>query len=127
MVGVSLPGRLIRVIGLIAPIYPFLAFATGEEFKERTWAAGLDQIVLFIGFSRVFTLATAQIIYLCTAGLESPRILTPHSEQNQLRHVAEIETHAPAIGATIFADFVPDQIALVLKAPSLHDRYSVWK
>src|SRR5207248_11692923 len=41
---------------------------------------------------------------------------------NQLRYVAEIETHSAAIGAAVFADLVPADIGLVGEAPRPHDR-----
>jgi hypothetical protein len=59
--------------------------------------------------------------------LESPGVFAPHAEQYQLGHIAEVKADATTVGSAIFSDFVPNQIALVLKTPSLHNCNSIRK
>jgi len=43
------------------------------------------------------------------------------AEQDYLCYVAEVEAHPTTVWASIFADFVPNDVGLVGKAPRLHD------
>jgi hypothetical protein len=73
----------------------------------------------------VLTLARRQEIHLPPPWRECARILAAHAEENELGHVAEIETDPAAIWAAVRADFEPDEIGLVGKAPRLHHREAV--
>lgn len=66
-------------------------------------------------------------IHLTASWSECPCILSSYSEQEQFSDVAEVEADASPIRTTIFSDFVPHNVALVLKAPALHDLKSVWQ
>jgi len=81
--------------------------------------------MLLIGFSAVLALAARDVIDLTAASLQRPGILAPNTEQNHLGHVSEIESNAPAVRSTIFADFMPDDIGFLVEAPCLHHRKAV--
>src|SRR5229473_3810559 len=69
----------------------------------------------------MLALSSCQQIHLTPSRRQRARILALHAEQDQFRDVAEVEAHATAIRAAVFANLVPDKVGLVEKAPSLHD------
>src|SRR6266849_8753367 len=69
----------------------------------------------------MLALSSCQQIHLAPSLRQRARILAIHAEQDQFRDVAEVEAHATAIRAAVFANLVPDKVGLVAKAPSLHD------
>src|SRR6185437_12084286 len=75
----------------------------------------------------MLALAATKIIDLPATGRQRSRILAAHAEQDQLGNVAKVETDTAPIGASILTYLVPDEIALVLKTPCLHDMQSLGK
>ena len=68
----------------------------------------------------MFPFPSADYVNLCaTRGQGS--YVAPHSEQDYLSDVAEIEADSSAIRAAIFPDLVPDEVRFVLEPPSFHD------
>src|SRR5262245_36137469 len=101
--GICIPGPSITVVGLTSPVRPTRARASCEQFDKGTWAARLDDIVLLIRLAAVLAFPRGQIIHLPPAGTESARVLSSRSKQDQLRHVAEIESDATAVRPAVLA------------------------
>src|SRR5215469_7213795 len=70
----------------------------------------------------MLALARGEQIDLPPSGRERTRILALHAEQDQLGHVAKVESDAAAIRAAVLADLVPDDVGFVGEAPGFHDR-----
>src|SRR6266700_921675 len=121
MVGVSLPRRLVSLVGLIPPSSPALARATRKQFKKRPRAARFENIVLLIRLPRMLALSCCKQVYLPPSGRKCARVLAAHTEQDQLCDVAEIETNSASIRAAVLAHLMPDDVGLVGEAPRLHD------
>jgi len=102
-----------------------MSLATRKKFHEGTWAAILNQLVLLVGFARVFPLTAGQEVYLPSSGRKGSSILTANSEKYNFRDIPEVESNPATVGAAIFSDLVPNEIALVFKSPSFHYRDSV--
>ena len=125
MIGVRLPCGLVIIIGLITPRRPTLARATPEQFNKRPRRTRFDNVILFVGFSRMLALARREQINLPPPRRERARILAAHAEQNQLGDIAKIEADAATIRAAILAHLMPDDIGFVGEAPRLHDRDAI--
>src|SRR5690348_5672154 len=69
MIGVCVPSGLV-VFGLVSPTGPTATIASRKELQVRPPAACLDNFVLFIRFSRLFTFAAGEIIYLGSSGFQ---------------------------------------------------------
>lgn len=119
MVLIGGPVRYIRV-GLVPPRDPSRARAAREHFQKGAWAARLHDVVELIGLARMFTLLRLEDIHLPAAWRQGSGVLATRAEQDQFRGVAKLKAHAPPVGASILADFVPDEVGFVLKPPSLH-------
>src|SRR5262249_1217240 len=107
---------------LIAPRHPSFARTAREQFEKWSRAARLDDFIQLVRLARVFTLARGQQIYLPPSRCERAGVRTTHAEQDKLGYVAEIEADTAAIRTAVRADFVPDDVGLVGKAPRLHQR-----
>jgi hypothetical protein len=68
----------------------------------------------------MFTFAGCHEIDLPSAGRKSPSVLPPHAEKEDFGYISEVETDPSAVWAAVFPNFVPYDIALVLKPPSPH-------
>lgn len=69
----------------------------------------------------MLSLSTGQVVDLCASRFQRARILTAYPEEHKFGHVAKIETHSAAVGATVLPDFVPDRVALVSEASRVHN------
>src|ERR1043166_4423085 len=105
---------------LIAPLIPTLAPETGENLQIGARRARFDYVVDFIRFARVLPLSSRQKVNLRAAWRESAHAST-NPEQHQLGDITKIEAHSATVGAAVLANLVPDQVALVGKAPRLHN------
>src|SRR3990172_9564576 len=65
-------------------------------------------------------LAANEDVDLASTGRQRPEA-APHSEQEKLCHVPEIETDPPAVWPAVLPDLVPNDVGLVREPPSLHD------
>jgi len=68
---VRLPRGHVCPIGFMTPRGPFSSSSSCKEFNEWVGAARLNNFVLFIGLSAVFTLSRSKIIHLPAAGRQS--------------------------------------------------------
>src|SRR6185312_2785350 len=75
----------------------------------------------------MFSLPRGKIVHLSSSRLKRTCVLTANAEQKNLSDVTEVEPNTPTVRSSIFPDFVPDEIAFVLKAPGLHDFEAFWK
>src|SRR5262245_30701687 len=125
MMRVGLPRRAIADRGLIAPRRPSFARAAREQLEEWPRTTRLDELVLLVGLARMLALARRQQIHLPPSRRERACVLAAHAEQNELGHVAEIETDRAAVRAAILAHLVPDDVGLVAETPRLHHRQAV--
>ena len=82
---------------------------------------------MLVRLARVLALALGDEVHLPPPRRQSAGIFAPSAEQNDLGNVAEIEPHAPAIGAAILSGFVPDDVGFVIETPSLHHFQTVGK
>src|SRR6267142_2478088 len=121
MVCIGLPGRPIIFGRLIAPDYPSFPLTSRKEFKIRFGTASFDDSVLLVRLTRMFALAGCKKIYLPPTRSKGARVLAAHAKQDQLGVIAEIETNATPIRATILAHLVPDDVGFVIETPRLHD------
>ena len=119
MVGIGRPSRGI-LLRLVTPRCPTFTRAASEELNERARTACLNDFVLLVRFARVFALHRLNDIDLTSSGRKCPCILSAYPEENNFRGVAEIEANATSIGAAVFSDFMPDDVAFVLKSPRCH-------
>ena len=110
-----------RLLDLVAPLHPSTAGISREQLKVRPEATLLDQVVDLVRLSRMLALLARDQIDLGPAGVIRSH-LPARAKQDQLGHVAEIETDAAAIGAAVLSNLVPNQIGFVGKAPRLHHR-----
>lgn len=76
VVRIGIPRRLVFVVSLVAPTYPFLASAASEQLKIRVSAAPFNKVVLFIWLSGMFALACCQEIYLRSRWRERASVLS---------------------------------------------------
>jgi len=116
--------RIVRTIfqirvHFIAPARPSRDMLASEEFQVGSGATALDQIENLLWLTAVFTLSRADNIYLTAARVQRPH-LAANTEEQKLRHIAEIEADAPSVRSAILADLVPNDVRFVLKAPGLH-------
>src|SRR5215469_15698083 len=91
------PIRAIVRVCLVAPRLPFAPGAPCEQFQIRSGGARLDDRIKLIRLSRVFTLATRDVIHLSAARRERAGNLAPHPEEDQFRDVPEIESDPATI------------------------------
>ena len=104
-------GGLLHDAGLITPRCPVRPpITTTKQLEKRPRAARFDDAVEFAGLARMFTLARRQQVYLPPPRRERAGVSTARTEQDQLGHVAEVEADTAAVGAAVFANFVPGQI-----------------
>src|SRR5262245_35908433 len=68
----------------------------------------------------MLALARRQQIHLPPSRRQRARVLAAYAEQQELSHIAEIEADPAAIGATVLAHLVPNDVGLVAEAPRLH-------
>src|ERR1700719_4098772 len=78
----------------------------------------------------MLTFSRREHIHLSSPRLERSHTAT-HTKQDQLGHVSEIKANTTTVWPSIFADFEPNDVRLVGKAPCLHDaqtlhQQSVW-
>ena len=124
---VGVPRGLIFRRGLIAPHGPALPVSAGKQLKKRPRRAALDQGDEFVRFSGVLPLLCPEQIHLGPGRGQRPVPAAPNAKEQDFRHVPEVEPHAPAVRFSVLADLLPDDIALVLESPGLHDRKAVGK
>ncbi len=120
VIAVGRPIRDVR-LRLVSPRCPLCSVAPCKKLEARARAAGLDQLVLLVRLPRVLTLSGGQKVNLLSAGGKGPCMLAAHSEQKDLCNISKVKSHTPAVRTSIFADLVPDYVALVLKSPRLHN------
>src|SRR5437773_1239085 len=125
VVAVRGPGRLVCVVGLIAPHKPPAPGAACKQFEARRKATSFDDAVELVRFARVLTLASADVVHLPAPRRQCASVLAAHAEQHQFSDVAEVEPDAAPVTAAVLAQLVPDDIGLVLKAPRFHDAQAV--
>src|SRR5262245_16465218 len=83
------------VIGRLAsPRGPPRARVAREELQARSGAAGLDDLVGFVGLSRVLALAGGEQVGLTPARGKGPKA-PANPEEQQLGDVAEVEADPP--------------------------------
>src|SRR5262245_22333402 len=88
---------LVRV-RLVAPTRPPLDLLPREQLQVRRRAAPFDQAVLLVGLARVLLLAADDDVHLRPARRLRPQTALD-AEEDQLCHIAEVETDAPAVRA----------------------------
>ena len=81
MMPVGRPIRDVAFVSLIPPHSPARTLTTSKEFKERSWAARLDQFVLFVRLATVLALPSADVVDLGSAGLKCARVLPANAEE----------------------------------------------
>src|SRR2546421_10677463 len=64
-------------------------------------------------------------IHLSSSGRQRACIPAFDTEQNQLRHIAEVKSNATAIRTAVPANLMPDKVGLVGEAPCLQYRQPV--
>ena len=99
---------------------PVLAGGAGEEFEVGTGRAGFDDGVELVGFAGVLLFAGLDDVDLAAGGLEGAEFAFD-AEEDEFGDVAEVETEAATVWASIFADFVPDEVGFVGETPGFHD------
>ncbi len=62
-----------------------------------------------------------EYIHLSSSRSKSSGILSHYSKQDNLGHIAKVKSDFSPVGTTIFSNFMPDNIGLVCKSPSLHN------
>ena len=122
MVRVGFPCRRIFLVRLVAPVGPSWPRAAREQFQIGAARAGFDHVILLVGLARVFALAGFDHVHLPPAWRQRARVLAARAEQENLRHIAEVEAHAASVRSAVLADLVPDNVALVVESPGLHHR-----
>jgi hypothetical protein len=65
-------------------------------------------------------LARSKIIHLRAARIQCPSVFASNAKQENFSDVPEIEADTTTVRAAVFANLMPDNIALVLKTPRLH-------
>src|SRR5690606_14306092 len=96
---------------------PALACAPREHFQIRPRRAGLYDFILLIGLARMLALARRQKIHLASAGWQRTCILATDTEQDQFRHIAEVEADPTPIWPAILTNLMPDEIGFVREPP----------
>src|SRR6266567_2085939 len=122
MVRVGFPRWPIATICLITPNGPAITCPPRKQLKIRTAATRLDNRVLFVRLTRMLALARRDKVYLPAPRRKRSRVLTTHTEQDELSDVTEVKSNAASIRTAVFAHLVPDNIALVVETPRFHDR-----
>jgi hypothetical protein len=111
-------GRFVAV-HLIAPVNPAGDALAAEQFAIRAGAALLDQAIDGVGLFGMLLFPADENVHLAPAGRERTDAAA-NAEQQQLGYIAEIKTHSAPIWPAVLAHFVPDQVRLVMEAPSFH-------
>jgi len=97
MVGVCIPRRLVRLVGLVTPACPSFALTARKKLKVRSSAARLQNPVLLFRFTRMLPLATAEVIHLRATGFQRARILAADSKQHKFGHVPKVKPNTSSI------------------------------
>ena len=109
MIRVCIPlGKI--VVSLVSPCCPTIPAPTREHFEERAGGARLDDAVCFVGLSAVLALHSGEEVDLSSAGRKSSCVFAANTEQNQLSDVPKVKADSPPVWATVFSDFVPDEV-----------------
>ena len=103
----------------VAPLRPPGTPETSEQLQVRTGRTRLDDIIDLVGLARVLSLASDDDVGLSPAWRQSPHGAT-HTEQDEFRHIPEIEPDTSPVWAPVSTHFVPDQVRLVRKPPPPH-------
>ena len=114
---VRVPGWFVIFDCLISPNSPVVTTSAAEQFKIWTPRAAFNDLVLFIRFSGVFSLARADQVDLASARRERACVLALDSEQKHLSYISKIKPDASTIGAAVFSHFMPNDVRLVLETP----------
>lgn len=72
-------------------------------------------------------LAAGDEIDLASARVERAGIFASNAKQDYFGYVPEIEADAATVRAAVFADFVPDEVRLVLESPAFEDFEPRWQ
>ncbi len=120
MIRVSRPIRNIH-FRLVSPRNPSVPIASREQFKMWTRATGFHELILLVRLARVLTLSCRKKVYLPASWIQCSRVLSSDTKKEQFCNVPEVEADSAPIGSAVFPDFMPNDIALVLKPPRLHD------
>ena len=99
---------------------PVGAGGAGEEFEEGAGAALFDDVVEFVWFFRVFLFSGGDDVDLSSAGGQGSEAAFD-AEEDEFRDVAEVEACSASVRASVFADFVPDDVCFVSETPGAHD------
>ena len=65
--------------------------------------------------------ASAKQIYLASARSKRPRVLAANAKQNEFSDITEIKPDSATVRASIFADFVPNDVGFIVETPGFHD------
>src|SRR5579884_3298641 len=98
------------------PVSPQLA---SKQLQVRARAALFDNIIEFVRLAGMLAFLAGNDIYLPAPWLLSAQGAS-YPEQNQLCHIAEVETDAAPIGTAILTDLVPHKVRFISKSPLLH-------
>ena len=112
---------------LVAPLIPAGPSMSGEQLQERSPATLLDDVVKLVRLPAVLPLPGRKQVRHGAARLQGAYVVAARSEQDQFRHVAEVETHPPPIRSRILANLVPDEIGLVGEPSPPHRLQTIWQ
>ena len=104
-------------VHLVTPRDPPRSALPGKQLQIRAWAASLDDGIELVWLAGVLFFAHTNDVNLPPARLKGAEV-SFHAEQHKLRDISKIESYAPPVRSTILADFVPDDVGLVLEAPT---------
>lgn len=105
----------------MAPDRPAVPFSPAEQFQVRPPTARFDQVILFVGFARMLPFPAGHQVDLPPSRRQRSCAFAADAEQDEFRDVAEIEADAPPVRSAVLADFVPDDVGLVLETPGFQD------
>jgi hypothetical protein len=97
---------------LVAPVSPPASCSPSKHLKVWTPRTRFNNLVLLVRLTAVFALTARNEVHLGSTGSKRASMFALYAEQNQLRHIAEIEAYPASIGPAILPDFVPNDIAL---------------
>src|SRR5690349_17558009 len=99
---------------------PAFSSASSKHFESWARAARLNKIILLVWLSRMFSLSGSHVVDLCSSRLECPCILPANTKQNKFCYVSKIKSYSAPVASSVFPNFVPNYVGLVLKAPGFH-------
>lgn len=75
----------------------------------------------------MLSFAARQIVHLRAARFQGSSILAADAEKHKFGNISKVKPNSPTVRTAVLADFVPNDAALVLEAPSLHNLNAQWQ